>query len=211
MVRNVCAITVAMLAVAFGPPALAQAGEFSIGAGIGTTNIQGARTVEPGVPFLAGQRLDQSDTAFELFGSYRVNRFVSIELGYQDFGNATKTFALNPDVVFIRTPSDTQTVDITALSVGGVFEYPVTDAFSVFASGGLARHDIDVRWTSTLTLLPFGTAFSNHDISAYYGAGIRYRVSEPWALRLSWRGSSPNAGGEEFDLSTFAVAVEYRF
>lgn len=118
-------------------------------------------------------------------------------------------------MVFIRTPSNTQTVDITALSVGGVLEYPVTDAFSVFASGGLARHDIDVRWAASVipVLLPqhIVSPLSNHDISAYYGAGMRYRVSQPWALRLSWRGSSPNAGGEEFDLSTFAVAVEYRF
>lgn len=211
MLRNIGFFSVSVLGVLFCLPAVALAGEYSIGAGIGTSNIQGSRTVEPGIPFLAGQQLDQDDTSFELFGSYRVNRYVSIELGYQDFGNATKTFALNPDVFFIQTPSDIQSVDITALSVGGVFEYPVTDAFSVFASGGLARHDIDVRWTSTLAFTPSGTVFSNHDINTYYGAGIRYRVSEPWALRLSWRGSSPNAGGEEFDLSTFAAALEYLF
>jgi hypothetical protein len=150
----------ALLSTMLFLPAVAAAGEFSVGAGIGSSNIQGSRTPDAGVPiFVPGQRLDQNDTAFELFAAYRLNRYFSIETGYQDFGNAGKTFVINPDLVFIQAPQDRQDVDITALSLGVVIEYPLADALSVFALGGVARHDIGVRWSRSMDdpLLP-GTA-----------------------------------------------------
>ncbi len=80
------------------------------------------------------------------------------------------------------------------LSAGGVLEYPVTVAILVFASGGFARHDIDVRWAASVipVLLPqdIGSTLSNHDISASYGVGLRNRVFQPWVLRLSWRAAA---------------------
>ncbi len=214
MLRNMQARVFALLSTMLFLPA-AAAGEFSVGAGVGSSNIQGSRTPDAGVPiFVPGQRLDQNDTAFELFAAYRLNRYFSIETGYQDFGNAGKTFVINPDLVFIQAPQDRQDVDITALSLGVVIEYPLADAFSVFALGGVARHDVDVRWSLSFAgdqALPPPFRVSDNDTSGYYGAGIRYQFAEPWSLRLTWRGESVDGAGSDFDLSTFSAAVAFHF
>lgn len=214
MLRNMQARVFALLSTMLFLPAVAAAGEFSVGAGIGSSNIQGSRTSDTGVPFVPGQRLDQNDTAFELFATYRLNRYFSIETGYQDFGNAGKTFVINPDLAFIVTPHDRQDVDITALSLGVVLEYPLAEAFSVFALGGMARHDVDVRWSHSFAgdqVLPPPFRVSDNDTSGYYGAGIRYQFAEPWSLRLTWRGENVDGAGSDFDLSTFSAAVAFHF
>lgn len=193
-------------------PGLATAGEFSVGAGIGSSNVQGSRIADTDPTFVPGQRLDQSDTAFELFAAYRLNCYFSVEAGYQDFGNGGKTFAT--DRVFIpeEVPNTRQDVGITALSLGVVLEYPLADAFSLFALGGVARHDVNVRWSGGVSMAqPISIRTSENDSGSYYGAGIRYQFAEPWSLRLTWRGENVDGAGSDFDLSTFSAALAFHF
>lgn len=213
MLRDNRSFAMVTLTAALYLPALAVAGEFSVGVGVGSSNVQGSRIADTDPVLVPGQRLDQSDTAFELFAAYRLNRYFSVEAGYQDFGNVGKTFATDLSHIPEETPNTRQDVDVTAVSLGVVLEYPLADAFSVFAMGGLARHDVDLRWSGGVSGNPpqsISVSTSDHDTSGYYGAGIRYQFAEPWSLRLSWRGENVG-GGDSFDLSTFGAALEYRF
>ena len=78
---------IAALAVAAGAPAAFAQGEdagFYLGGGVGQFNAQIDDVDEVDESIDAW---DEDDTAFKIFGGYRLNRFLAFELDYIDLGN----------------------------------------------------------------------------------------------------------------------------
>jgi opacity protein-like surface antigen len=208
---------VARLAAMFGAllagsPALA--GDFTLGVGGGVSDVRGEASTA--IAFQPGQRLDDSDAAYEIFANYRFHRYFSAEVGYQDLGRVSKRFAIDPAIIFLIPPNSVLEAEIRTLSVGLVFDYPLGERVSVFAMGGIARHDIDTLWTDELKAPALGepdVARNGHDTAGWFGVGARFSFDDDIALRLSWRTGKASTGGAEsrFDARYAGLALEYGF
>jgi OOP family OmpA-OmpF porin len=129
--------------LAFSPVVAADSGPY-VGAGIGYFGLD-------------ADGFDGSDTAFKLFGGYRMNQYFATELEYIDGGK----------------PDDSGfEIDISGFNLSVLGSWPVTEQFDVFAKLGVLFWDAEARG--------FGDE-SGEDFS--YGIGADFKFGDNWAIR----------------------------
>ena len=101
-----------------------------------------------------------SDTAWKLFGGYKLNDMFSVEGSYMNIGDMKKPGASS---------------DVSAFAAHGVATLPVTEQIDVFGKLGVARWSSDNTGTSNES--GFGFA---------YGVGAKMNLSETTKLRAEW-------------------------
>jgi opacity protein-like surface antigen len=156
-----------------------------------------------------------TDDANKVYIGYRFSRSVAVELSHIDFGTAG--IRLSTDVT---APSGTfrgeaeVSVDVTGLSLAGLFGLPLGNRFSVYARLGVLDWEADGRGTATgsvpdgaggrtATTEQFVASESGADV--HYGVGARFRVTDHVAVRAEWERY------EIADLNVLSAGLEYAF
>lgn len=202
---------IVLLSTVISFPILSSADNASLyaGLGYGTANFEGPR-IEGALSELApGQRLKDDAGFAELYFGYRFNRFISLEIGYADFGEVSKTYALNPDLAFIVSPNDTEVIDSNSFSFGALMEYPLPNKYSVFAVLGYLKFDLDRELSGGFSPDSGGLRESTSDSeeSVFYGLGAKYAFNQKYAVRLQWLDADPG----DFQLQTTRFSLEVTF
>jgi hypothetical protein len=172
---------------------LADGASFYAGLGYGAADFEGPR-IGGALPALApGQRLKDDAGLAELYFGYRFNRFISFEIGYSDFGEVSKTYALNPDVASLVSPNDTEVIDSSGVSFGALMEYPLSGRFDVFAVLGYSKFDLDRQWSGGFSPSSDPTHYSGtgSEESWIFGLGLKYDFNREYAARLQWLQAEP--------------------
>jgi len=161
----------------------------------------------------AGLTVDKKDTGFHFGAGYKVDKNLSIEMGYLDMGKATvgtgtmAATASGSGTIggnsYSYTSNLAGTIDATAKSdgytLGGIYSVPIADKLDGFLKAGIYFWDADAKVTGTITagtLTINGTAYTagTHDITGlsktgsdpYVGLGGSYELSTELALRADY-------------------------
>ncbi|HUW97597.1 MAG TPA: outer membrane beta-barrel protein [Acidiferrobacter sp.] len=173
------ALLVGLLCVSL--PGLAAASSWYLGAGYGSAYSESAdgnaygiasQMVSPSIAY------DTSYRALSLFGGYRFNRYVALELAYTDLG----TYRLDAlDQSNGATYSESNKV--SAVSIAAIEYFPINRAFSIFWKLGLASAtDSETCAANTFTCTPH----SSIGITPVYGIGGSINLGPAASIRLEY-------------------------
>lgn len=168
--KSIIATATLGLALAAGPViAETDAGGFYIGAGVGQFNIE-----EDDFEGLTADDFDSDDTSLKLFGGWRFNPFIGVELAYIDFGGPEDT--INVGGIDIDTE-----VEISGFAPYLVGTVPL-GIFELFAKVGYYFYDVDV----SVSALGGSGSDSESDEDLVYGAGFGLVLFDHLNARLEY-------------------------
>ncbi|HWA37938.1 MAG TPA: outer membrane beta-barrel protein [Burkholderiales bacterium] len=180
IVGAVCAAALALPAATFAQ-STEETGVY-IGGSIGQMEAEGTCP--------AGFTCDLKDTAWKLFGGYRVNRHLAVEGSYFNLGE----IRLSGGGV-----SATGEGDSWSLAAVGIL--PVGSSFSLFGKAGVAKTEVEARATG-----PGGTVVGNGDqTELHFGAGAMFSISRNLSLRGEWERF------EDSEVDMISIGLQYRF
>lgn len=126
---------------------------------------------------------EDSDSAWKLFGGYKVMDKLSVEAAYLNLGDIRK---------------EGQNSDVSAFAAYGVATLPISERFDVFAKLGAARWKSE---NSDGNQSGFGMA---------YGVGAKMTLNETTKLRAEWEKvlDVETSNSEESDVNMLSIGVE---
>jgi OmpA-OmpF porin, OOP family len=133
---------------------------------------------------------EDTDTAWKLFGGYRVNRHFGIEATYVDWGEVT---------------ASTGSVDVAAsqysYGLAAVGTLPLGDrGFELFGKLGILLTSQETR-----RVQPNPSTVNRDETELHYGLGARYGINQSLAVRAEWENT------EKLKVQMLSIGVEYRF
>jgi OOP family OmpA-OmpF porin len=129
-----------------------------VGAGVGQSNADDSVTIRS-----QSVKVDDTDTAWKVFGGYRFNPNFGLELGWVDLGKLAGNNAV-----------DYELKGATLEAVGTI---PLADNFDVFAKIGGFSWDSDA--SGAISKSDSGTDTTG-------GVGVGYHVNDRFGVRLEW-------------------------
>ena len=158
--------------------------------------------------FAIGQ-MDPDDRvlAWKFLGGYHFNEHFSAELAYVDARKAPIEIA----------GATLANFGLSGFTFAGVYRYPVTSQFNIFAKGGGFIWSAELEWTSTANQL-VGRTLNNieDDGTSYFaGAGAEFEVIENLSLRAEWERLDADADGggltDGGGLNFLSLGLLYKF
>ncbi len=199
--------TIALVLLAMS--SAAHAGGYA-GVGFGNSSIDIEST-----PYTVDK--EDSDTAFSVFGGVDLNRNFAVEAGYVNLGEFSRSDASN-DGVFAE--SLVQSVEGTAFYAALVGKLPVSDAVDLYAKGGLARWDVDLAATYTITDIATGASgtgsgsMSESGTDPMFGVGASFSASDTLAIRAEFTrfmdiGDEETTGQSDVNVIEVSAALKF--
>lgn len=149
------------------------------------------------ISFSTLNRVDGNRDSYKLGAGYVVNRNLSLEATYHDFGNENARTNCPPDFACVALVLPLQTrADSTAYSLSVIGSVPVTDRFDVFGKVGIARWDVGFEGISS--------AFDTSGEDLLYGAGLRWSLNDHWEVFAEYE-------KVELGVDTAGIGVSYHF
>lgn len=152
--------------------------------------------------FTTSTSVDDGDTAWKIFGGYRLNENFAVEAAYVDYG----TITADSIVTVPLAGSINVDLDATAWAIDAVGIMPLVDGFDLFGKLGVAAWDIDS--SITVALPPFVISGSPDDDGTdfHFGVGASLIAVDNIAMRLEWERIS---GDDSLDV--WSLGVQYSF
>lgn len=162
--------------------AQAEGTNWRFGIGIGRVNLQDNDVVD----------LDADGTAWEAFGGWEFNKYLSVEAGYLDAGNVKDTI----QGVSVE-------VDATAWQASVIGTLPFSESWGAYLRAGL------LDWKADGAVKGGGLLSRTKDDGqdGIFGAGFSYTGEGNALLRLEYR----IADLDGVDLSLISAAIVWRF
>ena len=175
---------------------------------------------------VSGSTFDDKDTAFKVFGGYRFNPWLALELNYADLGESrlvTSILTSNP----VATGSAAMDRRISGFGADVVVSAPFGEQFSVFGRVGAVRAQLEAH-----TALSGAIVFTNgspndrertvtlDETVGRYGVGADWTFNQNFALRIEYErwldvGKKFEIGGSgttgEANMDFYGVSLVYRF
>ena len=140
-----------------------------------------------------GFDVDADSTAYRVSIGWRLNDYLAIDGGYQNFGRFDQTFDDAGTPIDISLKAD-------GFTRGAIGSLAISDRFSLFARGGAFFWDGDAEINDVSAASPEETNF-------YYGAGARLALTEK--LSVTADGSRYDLDGT--DSTIYSIGLDYRF
>lgn len=158
-----------------------------IGYGVGRTNVKADLTS------LGGGNFDDHTTLMKLYGGFKFNKYISIEVAYLGLAKASVgQLGTGPTAV-------SGSVDMSAVAIYGVAIAPMSKRTQVYLKAGTADWDADLSRNTTTA--------SADGSDTLYGLGISYNFEKELAISADWEViDSPNP-----EFSTFSVGFKWIF
>ncbi len=140
-------------------------GDFYVGGGLGASN-----TTTPGNQAVGSSGNTSTGLASQAWVGYNVMQYFGVELGYNDYANAT-----------VNNYGGGATLNIKAqgVNLGFVFRTPDFNGFNVFAKVG-------PQYTNTVETSAVSTLV-NDSVNIFYGAGVAYDITQHLSAQFQWQ------------------------
>lgn len=126
---------------------------------------------------------NDTDTAYKVFGGYRVNRHLAMEAGFTDFGN----FSATRRIIAPAAGSVTSNVKSNGAHFDILGIIPASEQFEVFGRLGIIRtrttNDISTTGAAVLTVPAHST---DYNVSPRIGVGAQLNFSRALGLRVEF-------------------------
>lgn len=138
--------------------------------------------------------MDDTDTAYKIFGGYNFNKNIGLELAYVDLGEVSFNGTIGGTAV-------TGSVDTQGFNISAVFTAPINDRFSIFGKVGAFTWDSD--FTASSAAVRATASDSSTDFSA--GTGAAYNFNKNLSVRTEYEYF------DDVDASLWTVGLAYKF
>jgi hypothetical protein len=180
-----------------------QAGGFYVGGSIGQSSFKDLTVDDISDGSLIAGSVDDSDTAWKLFAGFRFLKFLTAEVDYRDYGQASIAAASDGSgSVYAPGPVDALG-DLTAFTVSAMGVLPL-GRFDIFGKVGF------VRWNLESSVFNAATGRLRDDDAgndALYGVGGAFRFAGSFGVRLEYERISV----DDSDVDLFSGGVHWRF
>jgi OmpA-OmpF porin, OOP family len=166
-------------ACAIAPTRAADDAGFYVGAGIGEAQNDSGE-------------FDGSDTAFQVFGGYAVNKYFAVEVAYVDAGTQDDRIG---DIEIENESS--------GVIVAGLASIPIGSVFSLYGKLGYAFYDAE----ATARLGDLQESERDSDQDAVYGVGVELAVLRGLRIRAQYEMVDVSDG----DFRVATINATYRF
>ena len=177
-------VTVAAFLMLFGLPLTAHGDGLYAGASIGNASLDDS---------FDGLTIDDNSTAFRIVAGWRFNDYFALEGGYHDFGDFEQTF----DVAGTQV---TAVLSANGFTFGAVGTIPLSERFALMGRAGM------FFWNGSAEINAVSQA-SPEDNNPYFGAGLRFDLSEKVQLTGDWT----RYDLEDTDSGVLSVGLQYQF
>lgn len=165
-----------------------------VGAGAGQTNF--GPNCEMTKMQICG---DDEPFAYEAFGGYMINDYLSLELGWRHLGHST----------WIDYDNVANDVGVKGFTLGVVGYWPLGNNWKLVGEAGAFNY-------TTQNEINWGTDRLNHsDVGPYLGAGISYDITKKLALAAKYRRyediDESRVSNIEMDANYWGITLSYRF
>lgn len=164
-------VLAAILASSISLPVIAADTGFYVGGSVGRSDYG----VGPGDLGMTSGTVDDTDTAYKVFGGYNFTRNFGVEAAYVDLGDLT--FSGNVGATPVSGSADVEGFNISA-----VLTAPINERFSVFGKLGAFVWDGD--FSANSTAVSWSGSDSGTDFSA--GLGASYSFNKNLSLRAEY-------------------------
>jgi OOP family OmpA-OmpF porin len=173
---------------------------FYAGVGAGQAKANDACT---GAAAVGITSCDDTDTAWRIFGGYRLYEYVAFEIGYADGGK------YKASGVVLGVPASGE-IKANAWDFVVVGILPFNKQFSAFGKLGFARWDIDASGSA----LGLSASVSDNGLSPTYGLGVQYDFAKQFGVRVEWLRyqdvGDENTTGQS-DVDVIGASVLFKF
>lgn len=211
MLKGICL----MLGFCLSAQLMADESGYFFGGGIGIADVGSSKQSEyNNVNLVQGSRLkvsevlsyefkDDTSLSYRLFGGYRFNKNIAVQLTAYDFGevDVTQKFVNYYSDGSSSEGSKDYKLRNSAVSASGVFLYPINERISLFSTLGLAWSQQDERYTEVyyepviVNNSIRGYTSENHEytetsdhVDLAYGVGAAYNITQQLSARLEFNG-----------------------
>lgn len=148
--------------------------------------------------------LDESDTAFKLFGGYQFNRYLAVEGGYFDLGKFGFTSTTLP------AGSLHGQIKLRGFNLDLVGTLPLSERLSVIGRVGAQVARASDSFSGTGAVQVLGPNPSKRDINYKVGLGLQYEVNPSFLVRgEAERYRINDAVGNRGDINMFSVTLVF--
>jgi OmpA-OmpF porin, OOP family len=172
---------------------------------------------DAGASVLSGSSsLDDSGTAWSLFGGYRLSQYFAVEAGYQDLGAASYrssgTIGI-PGIPAIFPATASADIEASGFTLAGVGSIPVGKSFDVHGRLGVLFADTEASLSVGVAGETGSESFSGSSQDVFYGVGAALHFGTNWSISLDYLmfkdvGDEEETG--EGDIDSLTLGVIYR-
>ena len=185
-------------ALALSTPASAGFFDFTLAPYLGASVGQ----AQADIPCFAATSCDDKDTAWKLFGGLEVNEYISMEVGYVDFGKAKYTDLGG---------GKNGTRETNGMTVDLVGTYALNPSLTLIGKGGMNILGTKVNGTVVAT-----GHESDTDVEWSLGLGAQYNFTPTMGLRMEWErffevGSPNPTSTREADIDLISAGLVFKF
>jgi len=171
----------------------------------------GSTKIDSGVSGTTGSAsLDEEDTGYKLLVGKKINKNISIEGFYADFGevsltgNTGDTFVLDGQTYQFTTNAANVTASATGVGLNGKYSFVITQKSSFAARVGVLSWDIEGT-VSGASISTSKTSQKGTDL--FYGIGYQYDLTNSVAVTADY--DSYKADDDKF--TVFAIGLAFSF
>jgi hypothetical protein len=158
---------------------------------------------------------DAKDTAGSVRGGYRFSPYFAAEARYFDAGKLKRILESERDIPggdnVVHIAGNTNEYTLRGAGLGVVATLPVTDAFSVGATAGIARMRLNTRFIVTLNGTTDSGETKDDRTGYYYGLRASYAWTPESEVSLEAERYDARPTGGSLKVDTIGIAVTYRF
>ena len=147
-----------------------------------------------------GLSCDEEDLGWKVFAGYKFNKYLAIEGGSVDFGQADADIPFI-NVVTLEVVEGTLETKVDGFFLSGLTELPLSDKFSVLAKIGIIYWDIEFNGSDLPNNGGLVDDEDENGTDMFFGFGAKYNITENFAFRVEWERYN-NIGESGIDLST---------
>jgi len=174
-----CAVLATLAALPLGAAAATDPTHgFSIGAGAGSNSVEGSDYTGN------GNHVDDTQMAWKGLVAYRLNRGLSLEAQYVDFGTAE---------------GGGNSVNASGVTAGGVFEAAMSRSIHPYAKAGALFWDAEENFNPLVR--------NDTGIDFTYGGGLRFILGRSIDVRTEYERFEFNAT----DVHTISAMLQFKF
>lgn len=152
---------------------------------------------------ITSSSFDKSGLGFQVYGGYRLHRYVALEVGYLHFANSVYSGASNGrGSIWVEGPIEGRT-EIEGMTMQAVGLWPLFDGrFELYLRGGLFMWDTLANYSATINDIH---RFNADGSSLIGGVGADMRVWGNWRIRGGMELTSVNFSNRETALAAMAT------
>ncbi len=187
---------------------LNEGGFWYAGGAIGEATIDdiGLSDIDDGSVLTSGN-VDDSDTAWSIYGGYQFNEYFGLEGSYVNFGEMKISAMSDGTGITYDAGPVVYTAEATGFTVEGLASFPFTNSFSGFAKVGALFWEADLVARFTELGSPVAMKTTEDDTDLTYGIGFAYQFQAPFSLRVEWQRYEL----DDVDADLIAIAGTFQF